>query len=57
MIYRPVCGSDGKSYANDCVMEFESCISKTEINVAKQGECSTNSENSYTYHRYHKQSL
>ena len=39
MIYKPVCGSNGKDYANKCVMEYESCSTKTIIEVTKQGKC------------------
>jgi len=39
LIYKPVCGSDGKDYANKCVMEYESCTSKKMIYVVRKGKC------------------
>ena len=36
----PVCASDGKSYANLCIMERESCLRKANLVVKYEGECS-----------------
>ena len=36
----PVCGSDGETYANECVMKSESCLSKKLIEVQHKGRCS-----------------
>ena len=56
MIYKPVCGSDGKEYANKCVMEFESCTSKKMIYIVKRGKCNDKSKAfcfyNYTNHHY-----
>ncbi|XP_065056519.1 agrin-like isoform X1 [Rhopilema esculentum] len=39
LIVKHVCGSDGKDYANECIMKFESCELKKNISVAKEGPC------------------
>ena len=36
----PVCASDGKTYANLCIMERESCLRKANLVVKYEGECS-----------------
>ena len=38
-IYKPVCGSDGSQYTNECVMKTTSCKKKVLITVAKDGPC------------------
>ena len=40
MEYKAVCGSNGKTYANICVLKAEACVKKTTITVASEGECS-----------------
>ena len=35
----PICGSDGKTYSNDCFMKKHSCLMDTRITAAYKGEC------------------
>ena len=37
--YKGVCGSDGKTYSNACVLECIKCEEKPDLTVAYQGEC------------------
>ena len=43
--FDPVCGSDLKSYPNECTLQVESCRTKTRITVAKRGQCGAYSFN------------
>ena len=37
--YKPVCGSDGRTYANECLLNFASCKSGGKIKKVSDGEC------------------
>jgi len=38
MIYRPVCGSDGKNYGNKCMFGYAQCKDKT-LKLKNEGPC------------------
>ncbi|CAG7734118.1 unnamed protein product, partial [Allacma fusca] len=41
MDFNPVCGSDGKTYANECVMRTEACRTQRDLRIIYRGKCSS----------------
>ncbi|XP_066948333.1 protease inhibitor 2-like [Macrobrachium rosenbergii] len=39
-LYKPVCGSDGKTYSNSCFFDIAKRCSNPRLTVRCQGECS-----------------
>ncbi|XP_064642356.1 agrin-like isoform X19 [Lineus longissimus] len=37
--YSPICGSDGQTYMNECVLKRTACLRNTDIEVRQNGDC------------------
>ena len=36
---KQVCGSDGKTYENECILKYEACKNNKALTVQSQGHC------------------
>ncbi|XP_039511147.1 turripeptide OL11-like [Pimephales promelas] len=39
--YMPVCGDDGITYSNECMLHWESKLRQQVVNVKHEGKCET----------------
>ena len=39
MTVHTVCGSDGKTYLNECVMKAKACLRETSVYIVRDGYC------------------
>ena len=38
-VYAPICGSNGITYSNECFLQKEACLTKSQISVSHTGSC------------------
>lgn len=39
LVFDPVCGTDGKTYGNACLLAAENACNGTNVKIAHKGEC------------------
>jgi hypothetical protein len=44
LLWKPVCGSDSKTYGNECELTSKACLANADVAVAHAGECKTEEE-------------
>ncbi|KAI1287382.1 Agrin [Halotydeus destructor] len=42
--FKPVCGYDGKSYTNECILRVEACKARKNLRILYNGECGSGRE-------------
>ena len=50
--YKPVCGTDRRSYINHCFLRRQACLTETSILVAQRGRCCKSAFLIYLYSCY-----
>jgi hypothetical protein len=38
-VFEPICGSDGKTYGNDCKLDSQNCLDDKSVTKVSEGEC------------------